>query len=56
MGKSNHWLKSKRKDLCIISLIMVHYVVKEVFRKRKFSDKDVSKYHGICFAIVNISI
>ena len=30
---ANHWLK--RKDLCIISPIMVHYVVKEVFRMRK---------------------
>jgi hypothetical protein len=33
VGKSNRWLK--RKDLCIISPIMVHYVVKEVFRKQK---------------------
>ena len=30
---ANHWLK--RKDLCIISPFMVHYVVKEVFRTRK---------------------
>jgi hypothetical protein len=30
---ANQWLK--RKDLCIISPIMVHYVVKEVFRTRK---------------------
>ena len=30
---ANHWLK--RKDLCIISPIMVHYVVKEVFRTQK---------------------
>ena len=32
----NHWLKrTERKDLCIISPIMVHYVVKEVFRMQK---------------------
>ena len=30
---ANHWLK--RKDLCIIIPIMVHYVVKEVFRMQK---------------------
>jgi hypothetical protein len=38
VGKLNHWLKRKgkeRKDLCIISPIMVHYVVKEVFRTQK---------------------
>ena len=30
----NHWLK--RKDLCNISPIMVHYVFKEVFRMQKY--------------------
>ena len=30
---ANHWLK--RKDHCNISSIMVHYVVKEVFRMQK---------------------
>ena len=33
VGKS--LLEKERKDLCIISPIMVHYVVKEVFRKQK---------------------
>ena len=28
-------VEMERKDLCIISLIMVHYVVKEVFRTQK---------------------
>ena len=40
MGKS--LVEKDRKDLCIISPIMVHYVVKEVFRTRKFSAEDVS--------------
>ena len=54
VGKS--LVEKVRKDLCIISHIMVHYVVKEVFRTQKFSAEDVSKYHVICFAIVNIYI
>ena len=33
VGKS--LVEKKRKDLCIISPIMVHYVVKEVFRTQK---------------------
>ena len=33
VGKS--LVERKRKDLCIISPIMVHYVVKEVFRTQK---------------------
>jgi hypothetical protein len=33
VGKS--WVEKERKDLCIISPIMVHYVVKEVFRSQK---------------------
>ena len=40
MGKS--LVEKERKDLCIISPIMVHYIVKEVFRMRKFSAEDVS--------------
>ena len=31
---ANHWLK--KKYLCIISPIMVHYVFKEVFRMQKY--------------------
>ena len=33
VGKS--FVEEERKDLCIISPIMVHYVVKEVFRTQK---------------------
>jgi predicted esterase len=33
VGKS--MVEKDRQDLCIISLIMVHYVVKEVFRTQK---------------------
>ena len=33
MGKS--LVEKERKDLCIISPIMFHYVVKEVFRMQK---------------------
>ena len=33
VGKS--LVEKERKDLCIISPIMVHFVVKEVFRTRK---------------------
>ena len=33
VGKS--LVEKERKDLCIISPIMVHYVVKEVFRTQK---------------------
>ena len=33
VGKS--LLEKEKKDLCIISPIMVHYVVKEVFRTQK---------------------
>ena len=33
VGKS--LVEKERKDLCIISSIMAHYVVKEVFRTRK---------------------
>ena len=42
MGKS--LVDKDRKDLCIISPIMVHYVVKEVFRMQKvvLSAEDVS--------------
>ena len=56
VGKS--LVEEERKDLCNISSIMVHYVIREVFRTRKLvlSAEDVSKYHVICFAIVNISI
>jgi hypothetical protein len=41
-GQVNSLVEKERKDLCIISPIMVHYVVKEVFRTRKFSAEDVS--------------
>ena len=56
MGKS--LVEVERKDLCNTNSIMVHYVVKEVFRKQKlcFSAEDVSNYHVNCSAIVNISI
>ena len=42
MGKS--LVEEERKDLCIISPIMVHYVVKEVFTTQKlfFAAEDVS--------------
>ena len=40
VGKS--LVEKERKDLCIIRSIMVHYVVKEVFRMQKFSAEDVS--------------
>ena len=54
VGKS--LVDKERKDLCIISPIMVHYVVKEVFRMQKFSAEDVSNYHVICFANIIIPI
>ena len=40
VGKS--LVEKEWKDCCNISSIMVHYVVKEVFRTRKFSAEDVS--------------
>ena len=53
VGKS--LVEKERKDLCIISPIMVHYAVKEVFGMQScFFAEDVSNYDIICFAIVII--
>ena len=57
-GQIRSLVEKERKDLCIISPIMVHFVVKEVFRMQKllFSAEDASNYHFICFANIIISI